>query len=50
MNARLRGRVRVAAALDVPPRGLRTTYGVTVEIEGAEKPACLADAVVLHHW
>ncbi|WP_288579915.1 MaoC family dehydratase [uncultured Methylobacterium sp.] len=50
VGSRLRGRVRVAAALDVPPRGLRTTYGVTVEIEGGEKPACLADAVVLHHW
>ncbi|WP_018260865.1 MaoC family dehydratase [Methylobacterium sp. WSM2598] len=49
-GARLRGRVRLAAATPVPPRGLRVTYGVTVEIEGQERPACLADAVVLHHW
>ncbi|GJD48877.1 putative enoyl-CoA hydratase 1 [Methylobacterium crusticola] len=50
VGSRLRGRVRLAAALDVPPRGLRVTYGVTVEVEGKDRPACLADAVVLHHW
>ncbi|ACL59508.1 MaoC family dehydratase [Methylobacterium nodulans] len=50
VGSRLRGRVRVAAANPVPPRGLRVTYGVTVEIDGQERPACLADAVVLHHW
>ncbi|MEH3145785.1 MAG: MaoC family dehydratase [Methylobacterium frigidaeris] len=50
VGARLRGRVILAAAQDVPPRGLRATYRVTVEVEGQERPACLADAVVLHHW
>ncbi|WP_298961291.1 MaoC family dehydratase [uncultured Methylobacterium sp.] len=50
VGARLRGRVTLAAALEVPPSGLRATYRVTVEVEGQERPACLADAVVLHHW
>ncbi|MFE1598637.1 MaoC family dehydratase [Methylobacterium sp. ID0610] len=49
-GARLRGRVRLAAASPVPPRGLRVTYGVSVELDGQDKPACLAEAVVLHHW
>lgn len=50
VGARLRGRVRLSAALAVPPRGLRVTYAVTVEIDGQERPACLAEAVVLHQW
>ncbi|MGY2049383.1 MaoC family dehydratase [Methylobacterium sp. JK268] len=49
-GARLRGRVSLTAASPVPPRGLRVTYGVTVEIEDEERPACIAAAVVLHQW
>src|SRR5262245_36991119 len=39
-GSRLRGRVTVAAADDVPPDGLRVTYAVTTEVEGGQRPAC----------
>jgi acyl dehydratase len=48
-GARLRGRVTVADAEDVPPEGLRVTYGVTIEIEGGKRPACVAELIALHY-
>ena len=48
-GARLRGRVSVAEADDVPPDGLRVTYGITIEIEGGARPACVADVIALHY-
>ena len=48
-GARLRGRIRIADAEDVPPDGLRVTYGVTVEIEGGTRPACVAELIALHY-
>ncbi len=46
-GSRLRGRIAIAAAEDVPPRGLRVTYGLTVEIEGGH-PACVAELIAVH--
>jgi len=46
-GSRLRGRVRVAEAEEVP-NGLRVTYGVTVELEGNPRPACVAELIALH--
>lgn len=40
-NSRLRGRVTVMAAKDVPPDTLRVTYKVTMEIEGGKRPTCV---------
>src|SRR5262245_30554090 len=34
-GSKLRGRIRVAEADDMPSNGLRVTYGITIEIEGA---------------
>ncbi len=48
-GSRLRGRVSIAAAEDVPPNGLRVTYGVTIEIEGGQRPACVAEVIALHY-
>lgn len=50
VDARLRGRVRLAACDEAPPEGLRAIYAVTVEMEGSERPACVADAIVVHRW
>ncbi len=47
-GSRLRARVSVAEADDVPPNGLRVTYGLTVEIEGGKRPACVAEVIGLH--
>jgi acyl dehydratase len=48
-GSRLRGRVSVAAADEVPPDGLRVTYGITIEIEGSGRPACVAELIALHY-
>lgn len=50
VGSRLRGRVRLAACVDAPPASLRATYGITIEMEGSERPACVADAIVIHRW
>lgn len=48
-GSRLRGRVTVTAAEDVPPDALRVTYQVTIEIEGGKRPACVAEVIGQHY-
>ena len=48
-GSRLRGRVTVVAAEDAPPDGLEVTYGLTVEIQGGRRPACVAELIALHY-
>ena len=48
-GSRLRGRVTIAAAEDAPRNGLRVTYGVTIEIENRERPACMAELIAVHY-
>jgi acyl dehydratase len=48
-GSRLRGRVTVTAAEDVPPDALRVTYKVTIEIEGGKRPACVAEVIGQHY-
>ncbi|MBQ0822877.1 MaoC family dehydratase [Microvirga sp. HBU67558] len=48
-GSRLRGRVSIAAAQDAPRDGLRVTYGVTIEIENRERPACMAELIAVHY-
>jgi len=48
-GSRLRGRVIIADAEDVAPDGLRVTYGVTTEMEGGTRPACIAELIALHY-
>ena len=48
-GSRLRGRVSILEAQDVPPNALRVTYKVTIEIEGGERPACVADVIGQHY-
>jgi len=47
-GSRLRGRVAVAEAEDVPPAGLRVHYHLVIEIEGGQRPACVAELIALH--
>jgi acyl dehydratase len=47
-GSRLRGRVTIAEAEDVPPDGLRVNYHLVVEIEGGKRPACIAELIALH--
>ncbi len=49
VGSRLRGRVAILQAEDVPPDALRVTYKVTIEIEGGERPACVAEVIGQHY-
>jgi acyl dehydratase len=48
-GSRLRARVMILEALDVPPDALRVTYKVTIEIEGGQRPACVAEVIGQHY-
>ena len=44
VGSRVRGHVKLASVEDVRG-GLQTTMVITVELEGAEKPACIVEAI-----
>jgi acyl dehydratase len=48
------GRVRlgvvIAAAEEVAPNGVRTTMDLTFEVEGSERPACVAEVVYIYSF
>jgi acyl dehydratase len=48
-GSRLRARVEVMRAEDVPPNALRVTYKLTIEIEGGTRPACVAEVIGQHY-
>jgi acyl dehydratase len=47
-GSRLRGRITIAAAEDMPCNGLQVTYDVIVEIENHRRPACVAELMAVH--
>jgi acyl dehydratase len=48
-GSRIRGRITIAEVEDVPPDGLRVNYHVVIEIEGGQRPACVAELIALHY-
>ena len=48
-GSRLRARVSVVQAEDVPPDALRVTYNVAIEIESGKRPACVAEVIGQHY-
>jgi acyl dehydratase len=48
-TSRIRGRITIAKAEDVPPNALRVNYHMVIEIEGSQRPACVADLIALHY-
>jgi acyl dehydratase len=48
-GSRIRGRTTITEAENVPPDGLRVNYHMVIEIEGGQRPACVADLIALHH-
>lgn len=48
-SSRLRGRISIGEAEDVLPDGLRVNYHLVIEIEGGQRPACVADLIALHY-
>jgi acyl dehydratase len=47
-GSRIRGRTTIAEAQDVPPDGLRVNYHMVIEIDGGQRPACVAELIALH--
>jgi acyl dehydratase len=45
----LRGRISVGEVNDLAPDGLRVNYHLVIEIEGGQRPACVADLIALHY-
>src|SRR5277367_2007390 len=48
-GSKLRGKVGIVEAEDVPPNGLRVHYRLAIEIEGGQRPACVAEVIALHY-
>jgi acyl dehydratase len=48
-GAKLRGRVTISQAEDLPPDGLRVNYHFVIEIEGGTRPACVAELIAVHY-
>ncbi len=46
VGSRLRAHLKLLAAEPLPGNGLQMTWEVSVEREGADKPACVAEALV----
>jgi acyl dehydratase len=46
VGSRVRGRLTLLAAEPIEHGGLQMTWSVVVEREGAEKPVCVAEALV----
>jgi hypothetical protein len=34
---------------EVPPDGLRVNFRMVIEIEGGQRPACVAELIALHY-
>jgi len=49
VDSRLRGRFILQDYDEIAPGQVQTTYAVTVEIEGSERPALVAEWLVRHH-
>jgi acyl dehydratase len=49
VGSRLRGRVSILEAADVPPDALRVTYKLTIEMDGSSRPACVAELIGQHY-
>jgi acyl dehydratase len=47
-GSRLRGRTTIVEAENVPPDGLRVSYRLAIEMEGGQRPACVAELIALH--
>jgi acyl dehydratase len=48
-GSQIRGRISIAEAEDVPPDGLKVNYRMVIEIEGGQRPACVAELIALHY-
>jgi acyl dehydratase len=45
VNSRLRARIKLLACDPIPDNGAQMTWQVTIEREGSDKPACVAESL-----
>ena len=48
-GSNIRARVALQSLKDVPPSGVEAVFNATVEVEGGEKPCCVAEWVVRYY-
>ena len=48
-GSNIRARVALQSLKDVPPKGVEVVFNATVEVEGGEKPCCVAEWVVRYY-
>ena len=49
-SSKLRARVSVLCrSLTLFPTDIGVTYGITIEIEGGHRPACIAEVIAVHY-
>ena len=49
-GAKIRGRFVLAKYEKIDGNGVQTTWGVTIEREGGEKPVCVAESIARHYF
>jgi acyl dehydratase len=49
-DQRVRAGATITAADPVDPNGIRTTMTLTFEVEGSERPACVAEIVYIYYF
>ena len=47
VGSRIRGHVRLVSA-QPKPAGLECAFGILVELEGSDRPACVIETVVIY--
>jgi acyl dehydratase len=48
-GSNIRARVTLQSLKDVLPEGMEAVFNATIEVEGANKPCCVAEWVVRYH-
>ena len=48
-GSNIRARMALQSLKDVPPNGMEAVFNATVEVEGGEKPCCVAEWVVRYY-
>ena len=49
VGSRIRARFVLAAVKDVEPNGVEAQYNATIEVEGGDRPACVAEWLVRYY-
>ncbi|MGZ4899050.1 MAG: MaoC family dehydratase [Candidatus Angelobacter sp.] len=48
-GSNIRARIALQSLKDVPPNGVEVVFNATVEVEGSEKPCCVAEWVARYY-